>query len=206
MSSTTTPSGSFWEAEEFLSSLVSSSDVAIVGLTPQGTVASWNGAAEDLFGYRAEEMLGRDTELLCPPDRRDELLGMLERVRNGETVQSVRTERLRRNGTPVTVSLTLAPVTEPGASLRRSERTAVEALTLLETLQENAPVGIGFLDREYRIVRLNPMLAALDPSPARDHVGLLAAQVIPTMWPEVEPLFRRVLETGQAIVKTELYV
>lgn len=66
ISGITSPSGSFWEAEEFLSSLVSSSDVAIVGLTPQGTVASWNGAAEDLFGYRAEEMLGRDTELLCP--------------------------------------------------------------------------------------------------------------------------------------------
>lgn len=226
MSGTTTPSGSLWGAEEFLSSLVASSDDAIVGLAPQGTVASWNSAAEDLFGYRAEEMRGRDTELLCPPDRRGELSGLLERVRNGETVQNVLTEWMRRNGTRVAVSLTLSPVTEPGgallgmsvrcrdvtgqvhaaASLRRSERSAVEALTLLETLQENAPIGIGFLDREYRIVRLNHMLAALDPSPVRDHIGLLAAEVIPTMWPQVEPLFRRVTETGEAIVNTELYV
>ncbi|MHB8340787.1 MAG: PAS domain-containing protein [Mycobacteriales bacterium] len=218
------PSASGIAPTQFLAALVNSSDDAIVGLTPDGTVVSWNGAAERIFGYRAQEMIGRDAAALLPPDRHGEVSGWLARVRQGETVRNVSTRRLRKDGASIAVSVTMSPVlgadgalvgvsaigrdmTADGEAIERlrdARRSAVEALTLLQTLQDNAPVGIGFVDREFRVLRLNKMLGTfIDPS-GQDKIDRPAAEVIPSLWPQVEPLFRHVLETGQAVVNTEV--
>ncbi|MHB8247159.1 MAG: HD domain-containing phosphohydrolase [Acidimicrobiales bacterium] len=210
--------------EQFLAALVVSSDDAIIGLTPQGTVTSWNGGAERLFGYSAEEMLGCDTTLLVPPERRGELSNALARVRSGETVRNVVSERLRRDGTPLAVSITVSPVIGPDGALlgmsaigrdmtaqveaatqlRSSEQSAAEALSLLRTLQDSAPVGFGFVDREFRVRRLNQMFGTFGGFPADQQVGRPAAEVMSARWSQVGPLLRQVGDTGQAIVNTEL--
>jgi len=84
------------DTHAFLAALVASSDNPIIGKTLDGTVVSWNEAAERLYGYRASEMLGRDIGVLIPPDRPDELSNLLARVRSGEIVRNMQTQRIRK--------------------------------------------------------------------------------------------------------------
>ncbi len=80
-----------------------------------------------------------------------------------------------------------------------AQRTAAEALTLLETLQGAAPVGFGFVDRDYRIVRINEALAAIDGVPIEQQRGRTVAEAVPELWDKLEPVFRHVLHTGEAV-------
>ena len=88
-------------------------------------------------------------------------------------------------------------------SLRTAERETAESLALLETLLATAPVGCGFIDREFRQIRINEALAATSGIPAAEQRGRKVAEVIPELWPELEPVYRRVLETGEAVVNRE---
>ncbi len=211
-------------AEPFLTALVNSSDDAIVGGTPAGSVVFWNKAAERLLGYSATEMLGTLMEALLPPDRSDEIARSLIRVRRGETIQSLHTKWIRKDGIRIAVSLTVSPVFGPDGAVvgvstiardltervrssderRQSDRRAAETLSLLETLQATAPVGLGFVDREFRLVRVNETLAAVNGSSVRDQIGRTVAEIVPTIWPKVEAIYRRVLETGKAVVNVEV--
>ncbi|MEV1286330.1 PAS domain S-box protein [Micromonospora sp. NPDC049679] len=84
-------------------------------------------------------------------------------------------------------------------SLRRSERQTAETLTLLETLQSAAPIGFGFVDREFRVVRSNEILASIGTGSPAEQLGRPLAEVIPELWPRVESTYRRVLDTGEAV-------
>ena len=210
-------------AEPFLVALVRSSDDAIIGKTPDGTVVFWNSAAERLYGYEATEMIGRDIAVLVPADRPDELSHLMAQVRQGKIVRGFHTARLRKDGAIVPVSITVSPVVGDdgsvvGAStiahdlsryveqmriLRESERRAAEALSTLETLQSTSPVGLGFVDREFRIIHLNDMLASVNGSTVKEQLGRKVAEVVPEIWSQVEPLYRRVLENDEAILNVE---
>ena len=82
-------------------------------------------------------------------------------------------------------------------------RAAQESFAQLDTLLVSAPVGIGFWDRELRFVRVNDALAQLNKLPPEEHVGKPLAEVIPELAPQLEPLYRRVLETGEPVVHEE---
>ena len=97
-------------AQSYLASIVSSSNDAIIGKTLQGTVVSWNHGAEKLYGYTSSEMVGRSVSLLCPHYRPEELTESMERIRNGEQIEQLETVRMRKDGTPVEVSLVISPV------------------------------------------------------------------------------------------------
>jgi PAS domain S-box-containing protein len=77
---------------------------------------------------------------------------------------------------------------------------SVEALALLDTLFDTAPVGLAYFDRELRFVRINDALAEINGVPAPEHLGRTVPDVLPEMDPEVVTSFRRVIETGEAIV------
>jgi PAS domain S-box-containing protein len=74
------------ELGQQLASIVESSDDAIVSKDRDGIIATWNQAAERLFGYKAEEVIGEAVTILIPPDRQDEEPGILDRIRRGEHV------------------------------------------------------------------------------------------------------------------------
>lgn len=93
-----------------LAAIVECSDDAIVGKSLDGIIESWNGAAEQLFGYSAEEAIGQSITLLIPKDRVDEEPVILERVRRGEHIQHYESVRRRKNGTLLDVSLTISPI------------------------------------------------------------------------------------------------
>jgi PAS domain S-box-containing protein len=84
--------------------------------------------------------------------------------------------------------------------LRQAERQTAESLTLLETLQSSAPVGFGFVDREFRVVRMNETLAATNGSSAEQQIGRTIPEIVPELWPQLEPVYRQVLATGTPIV------
>jgi PAS domain S-box-containing protein len=97
-------------AASWLAAIVESSDDAIVSKTLDGTITSWNPAAERLFGYTAEEVIGHPISILAPPDRENEMPANLERIRRGERVERYETVRRRKDGSLVDVSLTVSPI------------------------------------------------------------------------------------------------
>lgn len=98
--------------ERRLASIVESSDDAIVSKDLNGVIATFNKGAERLFGYFAEEVIGKPVMILIPEDRQDEEVGILERIRRGERVDHFETVRRRKDGSLVSVSLTISPITD----------------------------------------------------------------------------------------------
>lgn len=94
----------------WLATIVESSDDAIVGKALDGTILSWNKAAERIYGYAASEAIGRSAAMLNSPDRSDEVALLLGRIRQGEHIQYYETERIRKDGRRITVSLTISPI------------------------------------------------------------------------------------------------
>jgi PAS domain S-box-containing protein len=90
------------------------------------------------------------------------------------------------------------------ATLAKVVRRKDESLALLDTLLDTAPVGLAFLDRELRFVRINDSLAAVSGVPAADHRGRHVREVIPSVWPLVEPKLRGVLATGRPLLDHEI--
>ncbi|MBZ9775002.1 PAS domain S-box protein [Mesorhizobium sp. CO1-1-8] len=98
------------EVRHHLSAIVESSFDAIVSKDLNTNITSWNHGAERLFGYTAEEAIGRSVTMLIPDDHQDEEPRILERIRRGERVESYETVRQRKDGSQVPVSLTISPV------------------------------------------------------------------------------------------------
>jgi len=95
---------------KLLASIVDSSDDAIIGKTLDGVITTWNSSAERIYGYRAEEIIGRSVSLLMPPDLPNEMDEILDRIRVGERVDHYETTRRRKDGATIVVSLTVSPI------------------------------------------------------------------------------------------------
>lgn len=93
-----------------LAAIVQSSSDAIIGKTLDGTITSWNQGAERLFGYTAEEAIGKPITMLIPPDRQAEEGRIIDQVRRGQRVDHYDTVRRRQDGGMVEVSLTVSPI------------------------------------------------------------------------------------------------
>jgi PAS domain S-box-containing protein len=98
------------EAQARLAAIVESSEDAIVGKTLDSTILSWNTAAERLFGYTAEEAVGRSITILIPAERQDEEDFIMERLRRGERIEHYETVRIAKDGRLLDVSLTISPI------------------------------------------------------------------------------------------------
>jgi len=100
-----------------LAAIVESSDDAIIGKTLDGIIVSWNAAAERLYQYTAEEAIGRHISILVPADQPDEISGIMTRLRRGERIDHYETQRARKDGTRVYVSVTISPVRDPAGEV-----------------------------------------------------------------------------------------
>ncbi|HUF36755.1 MAG TPA: PAS domain S-box protein [Gemmatimonadales bacterium] len=101
------------EAAVRLAAIVASASDAIVGKTPEGLITSWNAAAERMFGYSEREMIGQTVFHLIPEELHDAERALLERVRGGERLEFSVTERLRKDGSRIAVSLSVSPIWDP---------------------------------------------------------------------------------------------
>ncbi|MDB5901904.1 MAG: hypothetical protein JWM26_782, partial [Betaproteobacteria bacterium] len=98
------------EAQLRLGAIVASSDDAIISKTLEGVITSWNAGAQRIFGYAAEDVVGRPINILFPPDRQYEEMEILERLRRGESVRHLETVRIRKDGGQIHVSLAISPI------------------------------------------------------------------------------------------------
>jgi PAS domain S-box-containing protein len=118
-----------------LAAIVESSDDAIAGTGTDGMILSWNAGAERLFGYTAEEMIGKPVAMLVPGERMHELGTVAGRVNAGEGVEEHQTRGLRKDGTEVDVSLTVSPIFDP---LQRVTGAAVIARDITQTRRQQS--------------------------------------------------------------------
>jgi len=100
-----------------LAAIVDSSDDAIVSKTLEGIISSWNAGAERLFGYTASEAVGQHISLIIPIDRRDEETVIIERIKRGERIEHFDTVRVRKDNTPLDISLTISPVRDASGKI-----------------------------------------------------------------------------------------
>ncbi len=119
-------------AMQFLAAIVESSDDAIYGKDLDGNIISWNKAAERIFGYTADEIIGHSIAILYPVDRRDELIDTMERIRQGRRVGLYETVRLRKDGQFIPASVTVSPMLD-----HRGKVVGASAITRDITLRKN---------------------------------------------------------------------
>ncbi|MBA8821787.1 PAS domain S-box-containing protein [Ochrobactrum sp. P6BSIII] len=105
------------DPRDWLAAIVDGSDDAIVSKDLNGIIRSWNRGAERLFGYHAEEVIGKPVTILIPDDRLDEEPAILSEIRKGNRVDHFETIRKRRDGTPIDISLTISPIRNTTALL-----------------------------------------------------------------------------------------
>jgi two-component system, cell cycle sensor histidine kinase and response regulator CckA len=106
-----------WEYQNRLALTVDSSQDAIIGKNLEGIITSWNRGAEEIYGYRAEEVIGRPISLLAPQERQDEIPGILERIRHGERVDYFESVRVAKDGRRLNVSISVSPVHDPEGNI-----------------------------------------------------------------------------------------
>lgn len=105
------------EAQRLLAALVASSEDAIYSTTLDGTISSWNAGAEKLYGYAADEVLGRPISVLLPPDRLGETAALLDGIRTGEKISQFETVRTRKDGQPIDVSISISPLRDAAGTI-----------------------------------------------------------------------------------------
>jgi PAS domain S-box-containing protein len=107
-----------------LAAIVESSEDAIVSKNERGIVTSWNRAAERIFGYTAEEMIGESIKVLLPPDRQNEESEILRRIQCGEVVANMETRRIRKDGSEIVISATISPIRDANGRIVGASKVA----------------------------------------------------------------------------------
>jgi PAS domain S-box-containing protein len=112
------------EVAQRLAAIVQSSEDAIVGKDLNGIITNWNGSAERLFGYAADEAIGKPITILIPEDRLQEEAEILRRLRSGQHVEHFETVRRRKNGTPIEISVAVSPIKNSAGEVVGASKTA----------------------------------------------------------------------------------
>ena len=117
------------ESTKDLAAIVQSSDDAIYRKTLDGVVTTWNGGAERIFGYAAAEIIGQNVSTLAPDDRQDEVIEIRTKLRRGEPVDHLETERVTKDGRRINVSITVSPIKDRTGKVIGSSTSARDITT-----------------------------------------------------------------------------
>jgi PAS domain S-box-containing protein len=152
----------------FLTSIINSSEDAVICTTPEGLITSWNPAAERIFGYRAGEVLGKPLSVLESPDKQGEMSELQEKVRNGASVNRYQTHRSRKDGSVIHIALTISLIHSPEgelvgiASIARDLTERNRIVADYQRIFETTGDGILILDAQTgEILDVNPFLVWL---------------------------------------------
>lgn len=167
-----------------LAAIVESSEDAIVSKSLDGTIRSWNPAAERIFGYSADEMIGRSIRLIIPQDRQHEEDEVLGRIISGDRVDHFETVRVRKDGREIVVSLTISPIRDAAGTVigaskvarditekRQAEDAVRKSEDRFRTLTGLAPVGIFVTDVSGECSFVNEHWQSLAGIASADAVG-----------------------------------
>jgi len=163
------------ESLQHLASIVESSEDAIVSKSLDGTIKSYNQAAEKMFGYTAEEAIGENILLIIPPEHTSNENMILDKIQNGEMTQHFETVRMKKNGEKFYVSLTVSPIKDSEGKItgiskiirditqrKKGEENFAASEMRYRRLFESAKDGILILDAETgMIVDVNPFMTQM---------------------------------------------
>lgn len=157
------------EARQQLASIVEGTNDAVISKALDGTILTWNAGAESLYGYIAEEAVGRSISMLMPPDASNEHLSLLERVAHGERIQQHEASRIRKDGTTIQVSLSISP-------MKNAAGQVVAASTIARDITEVVELRRA---QERQVAMLQKAL--VPPPPSIDSGYLAAAVYLPAL-------------------------
>lgn len=194
-----------------LAAIVQSSEDAIIGKTLDGVITDWNRAAQRIYGYTAEEVLGRHISILAPPDLSDDITGILRKLRWGESVSQHETVRVGKDGRMLDISLSVSPIKDAGGNIlgaasiarditarKRMERALAESEERYRVVAETASDGIVLIDEESRILFANSAVGETFGYATEELVGRNLTMLMPErMRPIHETSLRRYLATGE---------
>jgi PAS domain S-box-containing protein len=184
-----------------LAAIVEDSDDAIISISLEGEILSWNAGAERLYGYTAAEAVGRTVDLLIPANVRGEERSILDQLRRGNRIEHFETVRLHKEGRRINVSLTVSPLRDlsgrlVGASkIARdiSERKQAEARIMAEKervqiLADAVPALISYIDLDFRHVLVNEAYEKWFRKPRIAFVGRTLREVLgDKAWEVIRP-------------------
>jgi len=127
---------------DHMAAVVESSDDAIISKTLEGVITTWNQGAQRIFGYTADEVIGKPITILIPPHHIDEEPAILDRLKRGERIDHYQTVRIRKDGTLVDISLTVSPVKDASGRIIGASKIARDI-----TLQKRAEEALRDADQ-----------------------------------------------------------
>lgn len=205
-----------------LAALVTAAPDAAVALDTESNITAWNPAAEQLFGWTAAEAVGQRITIIAPDERRTEQQRVLARVLAGEHIR-IDTQRKNKDGIPIDVQIAGAPIVDRSGKVvgqsyllhdirerKRAEKElrvrqvlTASQLAEIESVYRTAPVGLALIDRDFRYVRINHLLAAMNGPSVEAHLGRSVREILPGLADTLEPMVRRVL-AGETIENLEV--
>jgi PAS domain S-box-containing protein len=176
------------ETSQQMAAILDASNDAIIGATLQGVVTSWNSAAEKMYGYSSEEIIGKFIHIVSPSDRSGEIRSILAKVKAGQPVEHFETMRVRKDGTSFPVSLNVAPIhakdgTVIGASVigrdMTEQRKAFELAQRMASMVELSREAIVGGTLEGIITSWNPAAERMFGFSEEEIVGKLGRVLLP---------------------------
>ncbi len=188
-----------------------SSDDAIIGKDLNGTVISWNGVAEAMFGYTRQEIVGQPITLIVPPDLCEEEATLVCRVYHGEKISHFVTTRLRKDGERVAVSITLAPIHDDAGhitgvakiarditAMQQAEDELHRREALLHSILDTVPDALIIIDARGLVQSFSAAAERLFGFTAAEVIGRNISHLMPTPYREGhDGYLHRYQETGE---------
>ncbi len=190
-----------------LAAIVQASDDSIISLTPDGLIASWNAGAEQIFGYKADEVMGKSIFMLTPTERLDRGQALLARILEGQRADHINAKGLSKEGRQVELSTNAFKIEDAGTAANialisrdmTEQRRAEAQLAYQANLLQNVSDAIVAVDTEWRVTSWNKAAETLYGWTASEIMGKPPDDFLHTEYIGLTPdeAIREMIETGQ---------